>query len=287
MSPSFFRLTPVRRAAAGCSCWSSRSARSPPPSRRRARASTRTIRSRASRSRRTPRRRTRRHRLDSTRCSTTCSSTPGYKPSRHARAEHQHDRRSARLELVHQPRSASTRSALDDTSARSATSAPRRIRRSWVLIAREDGRRASGLHRPRRQGRDLVPRVRPASIPEGATAAVAIATKIFWALGYNQVESFITHLRSEEGGDRSEGDGPAPSGARTTVHARRHQRHSGDRGQERGRHLPRHRRPPDSRQDPRQLPLSPARGPTIPTISCRTSTGASCGRCASSAPGPT
>jgi hypothetical protein len=30
--------------------------------------------------------------------------------------------------------------------------------------------------------------------PEGATAAVVIASKIFWALGYNQVESFITSL---------------------------------------------------------------------------------------------
>ena len=29
--------------------------------------------------------------------------TAGYKPSGAARAEHQHDRRSARLELVHQP----------------------------------------------------------------------------------------------------------------------------------------------------------------------------------------
>jgi hypothetical protein len=28
--------------------------------------------------------------------------------------------------------------------------------------------------------------------PEGATAAVAVASKIFWALGYNQVESFLT-----------------------------------------------------------------------------------------------
>ncbi len=28
--------------------------------------------------------------------------------------------------------------------------------------------------------------------PEGATAAVQIATKVFWALGYNQVESFLT-----------------------------------------------------------------------------------------------
>ena len=34
----------------------------------------------------------------------------------------------------------------------------------------------------------------PPWAPEGATAAVSIATKIFWALGYNQVESFITTL---------------------------------------------------------------------------------------------
>jgi hypothetical protein len=32
----------------------------------------------------------------------------------------------------------------------------------------------------------------PVHFPEGATAAVTIATKIFWALGYNQVESFLT-----------------------------------------------------------------------------------------------
>jgi hypothetical protein len=32
----------------------------------------------------------------------------------------------------------------------------------------------------------------PPYYPEAATAAVVIATKIFWALGYNQVESFLT-----------------------------------------------------------------------------------------------
>jgi hypothetical protein len=32
----------------------------------------------------------------------------------------------------------------------------------------------------------------PPEFPEGATGAVAVATKIFWALGYNQVESFLT-----------------------------------------------------------------------------------------------
>jgi len=32
----------------------------------------------------------------------------------------------------------------------------------------------------------------PRYYPEGATAAVMMATKFFWALGYNQVESFLT-----------------------------------------------------------------------------------------------
>lgn len=32
----------------------------------------------------------------------------------------------------------------------------------------------------------------PASNPEGATGADVVATKIFWALGYNQVETFLT-----------------------------------------------------------------------------------------------
>ena len=57
----------------------------------------------------------------------------------------------------------------------------------------EDGWCAPGLHG------NATPRARPGSSssiapesPEGATAAVAIATKIFWALGYNQVESFLT-----------------------------------------------------------------------------------------------
>jgi hypothetical protein len=51
--------------------------------------------------------------------------------------------------------------------------------------------------------------------PEGATAAVAVATKIFWAFGYNQVESFLTTFDPK----RVEFDPKAtirrPSGART------------------------------------------------------------------------
>src|SRR5207248_8844038 len=51
--------------------------------------------------------------------------------------------------------------------------------------------------------------------PEGSTGAVEIATKLFWALGYNQVETFITAFDPA----RAEIDPGAtvkrPSGART------------------------------------------------------------------------
>jgi hypothetical protein len=55
----------------------------------------------------------------------------------------------------------------------------------------------------------------PPYFPEGATGAVAVATKIFWAFGYNQVESFLTTFDPK----RVEFDPKAtlrrPSGART------------------------------------------------------------------------
>ena len=56
----------------------------------------------------------------------------------------------------------------------------------------------------------------PPARPEGATAAVVIATKLFWALGYNQVETFLTTFDPARGDDRPEGDDQAARpGART------------------------------------------------------------------------
>jgi hypothetical protein len=51
--------------------------------------------------------------------------------------------------------------------------------------------------------------------PEGASAATVVATKLFWALGYNQVETFITSvnpgmLEIDPGATRKR-----PSGSRT------------------------------------------------------------------------
>jgi hypothetical protein len=34
--------------------------------------------------------------------------------------------------------------------------------------------------------------------PEAATGAIVVATKLFWALGYNQVENYLTRMRAED-----------------------------------------------------------------------------------------
>ena len=55
----------------------------------------------------------------------------------------------------------------------------------------------------------------PRPFPEGATAAVAIATKIFWALGYNQVESFLTTFDPKKASIDPKATLRRPSGKRT------------------------------------------------------------------------
>src|SRR4030095_193336 len=55
----------------------------------------------------------------------------------------------------------------------------------------------------------------PPKFPEGATGAVAVATKIFWALGYNQVESFLTTFDPKRVDFDPKATIRRPSGART------------------------------------------------------------------------
>jgi hypothetical protein len=55
----------------------------------------------------------------------------------------------------------------------------------------------------------------PIPFPEGATAAVAIATKIFWALGYNQVESYLTTFDAARADVDPSATLRRPSGVRT------------------------------------------------------------------------
>jgi hypothetical protein len=55
------------------------------------------------------------------------------------------------------------------------------------------------------------------SNPQGATAAVVIATRIFWALGYNQVEYFLTQMRPEAIQIDPKATKRRPSGKRTPL----------------------------------------------------------------------
>ena len=57
----------------------------------------------------------------------------------------------------------------------------------------------------------------PPKSPEGATAAVVVATKLFWALGYNQVEYFVSQMRPEHLQIDPNATKKRPSGKRTPL----------------------------------------------------------------------
>ena len=199
--------------------------------------------------------------------------TPGRAARQRARAERQHDRRGARLELVHQPH------RRPRAHGRGARARPGRRPGAggdeMDHHAREERGSGGRLHRPGRERPDVLRLVRRAVEPRGATGAVVVATKIFWALGYNQVEYFLTEMRRDAIDDRPQRDDAPPvrqphAAHRTVMSARILERA--------------HRRPDGSYRTAagRLLPGKVLGGfkydgtrPTIPTTSFRTSTGAS------------
>jgi hypothetical protein len=62
----------------------------------------------------------------------------------------------------------------------------------WTVIREKTSGVHPGMTLKDGQGETWFIEFDPPYYPEGATAAVVMATKFFWALGYNQVESFIT-----------------------------------------------------------------------------------------------
>ena len=62
----------------------------------------------------------------------------------------------------------------------------------WVLIREKTSGVHPGFTARDAKGETWFLEFDPPAFPEGATGAVAVATKIFWAFGYNQVESFLT-----------------------------------------------------------------------------------------------
>jgi hypothetical protein len=69
--------------------------------------------------------------------------------------------------------------------------------RSWTVTREKSSGFAAGFTARDAAGDTWFVSFDPPSSPEGATGAIVVATKIFWALGYNQVENFLSELREE------------------------------------------------------------------------------------------
>jgi hypothetical protein len=87
---------------------------------------------------------------------------------------------------------------------------------AWVLIREKSSGAHPGFTARDAKGETWFLEFDPPDFPEGATAAVAIATKIFWALGYHQVESFLTSFDPRKATIDPKATLRRPSGARTT-----------------------------------------------------------------------
>ncbi len=126
----------------------------------------------------------------------------------------------------------------------------------------------------------------PPEFPEGATGAVAVATKIFWALGYNQVESYLTTFDPKNVAIDPKATIKRPNGKRTPF--------THDDINAILEHVAQNKTARTASSRVACCPArfsaaspTPAPVPTIPTTSSRTSIGASCARCACSGRGRT
>jgi hypothetical protein len=85
----------------------------------------------------------------------------------------------------------------------------------WVLFREKTSGVHPGFTAKDAKGETWFLEFDPPYFAEGATGAVAIATKIFWALGYNQVESFLTTFDPKNVEFDPKATIRRPSGART------------------------------------------------------------------------
>jgi hypothetical protein len=64
----------------------------------------------------------------------------------------------------------------------------------WIIIREKSSGYAPGFTARDANGETWFVSFDPPSNPKGATGAMVIANKLFWALGYNQVETFLTKI---------------------------------------------------------------------------------------------
>jgi hypothetical protein len=85
----------------------------------------------------------------------------------------------------------------------------------WVVIHQKTSGVHPGFTARDGKGETWFLEFDPRTNPEGATGAVTVATKLFWALGYNQVESFLTTFDPRLTTIDPKATVRRPSGART------------------------------------------------------------------------
>ena len=85
----------------------------------------------------------------------------------------------------------------------------------WVVIREKTSGAHPGFTAKDAKGETWFLEFDPPYYPEGATGAVAVATKLFWALGYNQVESFVTTFDPKKAEIDPKATVKRPSGKRT------------------------------------------------------------------------
>ena len=87
----------------------------------------------------------------------------------------------------------------------------------WVIFKEKTSGAHPGITAQDANGETWFLEFDPSYNPEAATAAVVMATKFFWAFGYNQVESFITTFDPKRMAIHQEATFRRPNGKRTPI----------------------------------------------------------------------
>lgn len=88
---------------------------------------------------------------------------------------------------------------------------------SWTVLREKSSGYAAGFTAQDARGQTWFVSFDAPSNPEGATAAIVVATKLFWALGYNQVENHLTEVRRDHLTISPKATVRRPSGKRTPM----------------------------------------------------------------------
>lgn len=87
----------------------------------------------------------------------------------------------------------------------------------WTITREKSAGAAPGFTAQDANGQTFFVSFDSPANPDGATGAVVVATKIFWALGYNQVEYFVTTMNRETTAVSPTATTRRPSGARSPI----------------------------------------------------------------------